>query len=175
MHTGINSLVDVAYNKGNTVSVILDNRITAMTGHQQNPGTGFTLQMDPSYQVDFEQLVKALGIEHVRTIKPIKLNEVSEALDDAFAYDGPSVIITRWPCALKKYSQQDVEEFGPLVNKCHIIEDKCKGCRICTKTGCPAISFDNDKKKAMIDPSMCAGCQVCLQACPVDPNEKVGE
>jgi indolepyruvate ferredoxin oxidoreductase alpha subunit len=175
MHTGINSLVGVAFNGGNTVNVILDNRITAMTGHQENPGTGFTLQRDPTNQVNFEELVKAIGIKHVKTVSPIKLDEVDAALEDAFAYDGPSVIITRWPCALKKYSEQDIEEFGPLVDKCHVIEDKCKGCRICTKTGCPAISFDAEKKKAMIDPNMCVGCQVCLQSCPFDAIEKVGE
>lgn len=175
MHTGINSLIDVAYNKGNTVNVILDNRITAMTGHQENPGTGFTLQGDPTQQIDIENLVKAIGIEHVTKVNPLKLNEVSDALNDAFEYEGPSVIITRWPCALKKYSQQDIVEFGALGSKCIVVEDKCRGCRICTKTGCPSISFDTDKKKAFIDPMMCVGCEVCLQSCPFDAIEKVGE
>ena len=175
MHTGINSLLDVAFNGGNTVNVILDKRITAMTGHQENPGTGFTLQGDPTNQVNIEKLVGAIGIDHVVTINPLKLDEVDKALEDAFEYDGPSVIITRWPCALKKYSQQDLTEFGPLENKCYIVEDKCKGCKICIKTGCPAISFDNDKMKAFIDPNQCVGCEVCLQACPFDAIEKAGE
>ncbi len=175
MHTGINSLVDVAFNQGNTVSVILDNRITAMTGHQENPATGFTLQGDPTNQVDFEELVRAIGVKHVVTVNPLKLDEVDKALEDAFEYDGPSVIITRWPCALKKYSEQDLAEFGPLENKCFIIEDECKGCKICTKTGCPAISFDNGKMKAFIDPNQCVGCEVCLQACPFDAIVKAGE
>ncbi|MCK5764062.1 MAG: 4Fe-4S binding protein, partial [Clostridiales bacterium] len=175
MHTGINSLVDVVYNNGNTVSVILDNRITAMTGHQENPATGFSLQGDPTNQVDFEKLVSAIGVKHVVTVNPLKLDEVDKALEDAFEYDGPSVIITRWPCALKKYSEQDLAEFGPLENKCFIIEDECKGCKICTKTGCPAISFDNGKMKAFIDPNQCVGCEVCLQACPFDAIVKVGE
>jgi indolepyruvate ferredoxin oxidoreductase alpha subunit len=175
MHTGINSLVDVVYNNGNTVSVILDNRITAMTGHQENPATGFSLQGDPTNQVDFEKLVSAIGVKHVVTVNPLKLDEVDKALEDAFEYDGPSVIITRWPCALKKYSEQDLAEFGPLENKCFIIEDECKGCKICTKTGCPAISFDNGKMKAFIDPNQCVGCEVCLQACPFDAIVKAGE
>ncbi|MBN2259512.1 MAG: indolepyruvate ferredoxin oxidoreductase subunit alpha [Clostridiales bacterium] len=175
MHTGINSLIDVAYNKGNTVNVILDNRITAMTGHQQNPGTGFTVQGEPTNQINFENLVEAIGIKHVVTVNPLKLDEVDKALEDAFNFDGPSVIITRWPCALKKYSQQDIEEFGPISSKCHVVEDKCKGCRICTKTGCPSISFDVTKKKAFIDPNQCVGCEVCLQSCPFDAIEKVGE
>jgi indolepyruvate ferredoxin oxidoreductase alpha subunit len=173
LHTGINSLLTVAYNGGNTVNVILDNRITAMTGHQENPGTGFTLQGDPAKEVNLEDLVKAIGIEHVKTINPLKLKEVDAALEEAFEFDGPSVIITRWPCALKRYSEKDIEEFGPLENQCQVIEDKCKGCRICTKTGCPAISFDNDKKKAFIDPNQCVGCMVCLQSCPFNAIERV--
>jgi len=175
LHTGVNSLLTVAYNGGNTVNVILDNRITAMTGHQENPGTGFTLQGAPAKEVNLEELVKAIGIEHVKTINPLKLKEVDTALEEAFAFDGPSVIITRWPCALKRYSEADIEEFGPLENQCHVIEDKCKGCRICTKTGCPAISFDNDKKKAFIDPNQCVGCMVCLQSCPFNAIERVVE
>lgn len=173
LHTGINSLLTVAYNGGNTVNVILDNRITAMTGHQENPGTGFTLQGDPAKEVNLEDLVKAIGIEHVKTINPLKLKEVDTALEEAFEFDGPSVIITRWPCALKRYSEKDIEEFGPLENQCQVIEDQCKGCRICTKTGCPAISFDNDKKKAFIDPNQCVGCMVCLQSCPFNAIERV--
>lgn len=175
-HTGINSLVHVAYNGGNTVNVILDNRITGMTGHQQNPGTGYTLQGDPANIIDIPQLVKSIGIQHVVSVNPLRLDEMDKALEDAFAFDGPSVIITRWPCVLKNFTEADIKEFKLEVKKlCHVIEDKCRGCRICTKTGCPAISFDNETKKAKIDKYMCVGCEVCLQACPFKAIERVGE
>jgi indolepyruvate ferredoxin oxidoreductase alpha subunit len=174
-HTGVNSLIDVAYNKGNTVSVILDNRITGMTGHQENPGSGYTLTGDPANVINIPNLVKSIGIDHVVTINPLHLDEVNKALEDAFEYDGPSVIITRWPCALKRFSKEDREEFDLTPSTCTVVEDKCKGCKICTKTGCPAISFNKETKKAAIDPNQCVGCTVCLQACPFDAIEKVGE
>ncbi len=174
-HTGVNSLIHVAYNKGNTVSVILDNRITGMTGHQENPGTGFTLQGDPANMINIPELVKAIGIEHIVTVNPLKLKEVETALDEAFAFDGPSVIITRWPCVLKNFTEADIKEFDLSKKQCHVVEDNCKGCRVCTKTGCPAISFDNNTKKAKIDKYMCVGCEVCLQACPFKAIERVGE
>lgn len=174
-HTGVNSLMTVAYNQGNTVSVILDNRITGMTGHQENPGSGYTLQGDPADVINIPDLVKAIGIKHVVTVNPLKLDEMDKAIEDAFAFDGPSVIITRWPCVLKTFSPEDIKEFDLKKKLCHVVEDKCKGCRICTKTGCPAISFDTTSKKAKIDKYMCVGCEVCLQACPFDAIERVGE
>lgn len=174
-HTGVNSLMTVAYNRGNTVSVILDNRITGMTGHQENPGSGYTLQGDPANVIDIPALVKAIGIEHIVTVNPLKLDEMDKAIEDAFAFEGPSVIITRWPCVLKKFSPEDIKEFDLRKKLCTVVEDKCKGCRICTKTGCPAISFDMTTKKAKIDKYMCVGCEVCLQACPFDAIERVGE
>lgn len=174
-HTGVNSLIHVAYNKGNTVSVILDNRITGMTGHQENPGSGFTLSGDPANIIDIPALVKAIGIDHVVTVNPLDLKEMNQAIDEAFEFDGPSVIITRWPCVLKKFSDADIKEFDLSKKQCHVIEDKCRGCKICTKTGCPAISFDKDAKKASIDPNMCVGCEVCLQACPFAAIERVGK
>ncbi|GAA0179686.1 indolepyruvate ferredoxin oxidoreductase subunit alpha [Clostridium sediminicola] len=174
-HTGINSLLDVAYNRSNTVTVILDNRITGMTGHQENPGTGYTLQGMPTKQADIPAIVKAVGIEHIRIINPLKLDEVKSALDWALALDEPSVIITRWPCVLKKHSKQDSEEFGDYKSLCLVNVDKCIGCKKCMKTGCPAISFDKENKKAVIDKASCVGCEVCLQVCPVKAIEKVGE
>lgn len=174
-HTGVNSLIDVAYNNGNTVSVILDNRITGMTGHQENPGTGYTLMGDPANQIDIPALVKAVGIKHVVSVNPLELDEMNKAIDEAFAFEGPSVIITRWPCVLKKFSDQDFKEFDLSKKTCYVDLDACKGCRVCTKTGCPAISFDKGTKKAAIDPNMCVGCQVCLQACPFKAIKKVGE
>ena len=166
-HTGINSLLDVVYNKGNSISVILDNRITGMTGHQQNPGTGYTLQGDVTSEVNIEELVKACGVKHIRTINPNNLSQVKETLDWAFNLEEPSVIIARWPCALKKFSKQDIEEFNnPFTSKCSVNTDKCIGCKQCTKTGCPAISYNKENKKAIIDKNQCLGCEVCAQVCP---------
>lgn len=173
-HTGINSLINVAYNKGNTVNVILDNRITGMTGHQENPGSGYTLEGDSTQMIDIPNLVKAIGVEHVQTINPLMLKEVDTALEEAFAFDGPSVIITRWPCALKQFSKEDLAEFDLSKRMCKVDQDKCRGCQICVKTGCPAISFDAETKKASINKHMCIGCTVCLQACPFEAIEKIG-
>ncbi len=172
-HTGINSLLDVVYNKGNSISVILDNRITGMTGHQQNPGTGYTLQGDVTSEVNIEELVKACGVKHIRTINPNNLSQVKESLDWAFELDEPSVIIARWPCALKKFSRQDIEEFNnPFTSKCSIDTDKCIGCKLCMKTGCPAISFKSEEKLVCIDKNQCLGCEVCSQVCPKDAISK---
>lgn len=167
-HTGINGLLDVVYNRGNSISVILDNRITGMTGHQENPGSGYTLQGAKTKEVDIEGLVKACGIEHVRVINPNNLKEVNEALDWALAIeDEPSVIITRWPCVLKKFSKEDIEEFNnPFKTKCKVDHDKCIGCKLCLKTGCPALSFDKENKLSNIDRNQCVGCGVCAQVCP---------
>lgn len=175
-HTGINSLVDVIYNKGNSISIILDNRITGMTGHQQNPGSGFTLQGQDTTVIDIETVVKALGAKNVRVINPNNLDEVNDALDWAIGLDEASVIITRWPCALKKFSQADIDEFGKVfTEKCTVDEDKCIGCKKCTKTGCPAISVNKETKKASIDRTQCLGCEVCLQVCPKDAIVKEGK
>lgn len=169
-HTGINSLIDVIYNKGNSISIILDNRITGMTGHQQNPGSGFTLQGEDTVSIDIETVVRALGAKNVRVINPNRLDEVKDALDWAIAIkDEPSVIITRWPCALKKFSKADIDEFGQVFSeKCVVDQEKCIGCKKCTKTGCPAISVDKETKKASIDRNQCLGCEICLQVCPKD-------
>ncbi|MGL5751516.1 MAG: indolepyruvate ferredoxin oxidoreductase subunit alpha [Paraclostridium sp.] len=166
-HTGINSLLDISYNQSNTISVILDNRITGMTGHQENPGTGYTLQGKPVKEVDIEKLVLACGIENVKTIDPNNLKEVKETVDWAFKLDEPSVIITRWPCVLKKFSSQDKEEFkGAFTEKCSVDNDECIGCKLCIKSGCPSLSFEKDIKKAYIDKNSCVGCEVCSQICP---------
>ena len=167
-HSGITSLLNTVYNKGNSITVILDNRITGMTGHQENPGTGYTLQGDKTKEIDISTLVKACGVEKIRLINPNNLKEVNEALDWALGNeDGPSVIITRWPCVLKKLSKHDIEEFDkPFINKVKVNSDSCIGCKLCMKVGCPAISFNNDKKIASIDKTQCVGCEVCSQVCP---------
>lgn len=166
-HTGINGLFDVIYNKGNSISIIIDNRITGMTGHQQNPGSGYTLQGEKTTEISIEEIVKACKVKNVRVINPNKLSEVNDALDWALSNKEASVIITRWPCALKKFSPQDIEEFNnPFKDRCTIVEDLCIGCKKCTKTGCPAISYNKENKKAIIDKNQCLGCEVCAQVCP---------
>lgn len=174
-HTGINSIMNIAYNRSNTITVILDNRITGMTGHQDHPGTGFTLQGMPTKALPIEDVVRSIGIDHVRTVNPLNLKQVKEALDWALALDEASVIITRWPCVLKKHSAQDREEFGEYKATCTVDAQKCIGCKMCIKTGCPALRFNKQDKKVTIDPVQCVGCQVCLQVCPVKAIAKVGE
>lgn len=174
-HTAMNSLLDVTYNRSNTITCILDNRITGMTGHQENPGTGFTLQGMPTKALPILDVVKALGVDFVRTVNPLNLAEVSEALDWALALDEPSVIIARWPCVLKKQSQDDQAEFGKYIATCKVDEENCIGCKLCIKTGCPALIFDKVAKKAAIDPVQCVGCEVCAQICPKHAISKAGE
>jgi len=174
-HSGMTSLLHVAYNRSNTVTVIMDNRITGMTGHQENPGTGFTLQGMPTKIADIPAIVKALGIDSIRVVNPLDLKESREALAWALSLDEPSVIITRWPCVLKKHSAADKQEFGNYIGTCQIDSVKCIGCKMCIKTGCPALRFDKATKKASIDATQCVGCKVCLQVCPVKAISKVGE
>ena len=141
-HTGINSLLDVAYNKSNLITVVLDNRITAMTGQQDNPGSGLTIQGEVTEAVSIEAIALAFGFRNVRVINPNQLDEVKDALDWALGLQEPSVIITRWPCALKKQTALDKEEFkGSFTSVYWVNEEICIGCKKCTRTGCPAIVF----------------------------------
>ena len=166
-HTGINSLINTVYNKSNTVNIILDNRITGMTGHQNNPGTGYTAKGEETTLIRIEDLVRAIGMKHVYVINPNNLQEVDDTLDKCLALDEPSVIITRWPCALKKFSKEDKAEFDSLfVTKNKVDEEKCVGCRLCLKAGCPAMSYDRKSKKVHINKAQCVGCDVCTQICP---------
>lgn len=165
-HTGMNSLLHVAYNQSPVITCILDNRITAMTGHQENPGSGFTLQGEPAQIVEIEPVVRAFGIKHVKTVNPLDQKAMKETLAWAMALDEPSVIITRWPCVLKKYSEADKKEFGDHFHQCAVDTDTCIGCRTCVRTGCPALRFDKATKKTRIEASQCVGCEICLQVCP---------
>lgn len=167
LHTGVQSLIDVAYNNSASVNIILDNRITGMTGHQQNPATGFTAQGDPAPEVDIPALCRSIGIKNIKTVNPNNLEEFRTTVKEYLALDEPSVIITRWPCALKKFSQQDKEEFPDMYKDRYKVDpDKCIGCRSCLRCGCPAVSFDSSSKKAAINRE-CVGCSVCAQICPV--------
>ena len=169
-HTGINSLINVGYNRSPVISVILDNRITGMTGHQDNPGTGFKLQGEPTVAIDIETVVKALGFKNVRTVNPMDLKLCEESLDWAYGIVSsqrePVVLITRWPCVLKKLSDSDKAEFQIDKKSCAVKESACVGCKACLKAGCPALCFELADKKARIDGAQCVGCGVCAQICP---------
>ncbi len=165
-HSGITSLLDVIYNKGNVNVIIMDNRITAMTGGQQNPGTGKTLQMEDTNAVDIISLVKAMGCTRVREIDPFDLEGTLAALKEEVDYDGPSVLVTKRPCI--QLFRQDPQAVRV------VDEAACIGCKMCLKLGCPSISQggiipDEEGKKerhyARIDAATCYGCSLCEQVC----------
>ena len=155
MHSGMTGLVNIAYNDSKSTVIILDNSITGMTGHQQNPTTGFNLKGDPAAKVDLEALCHALGIARVRVVDPYDLKQCEVTIKEELAADEASVIISRRPCALLKY----VKHKQPLA----VGADKCKSCKMCMKVGCPAISMVDGKAK--IDATLCTGCGVCAQLC----------
>ncbi len=157
MHSGMTGLCNVAYNQSNATVIILDNSITGMTGHQQNPTTGFNLRGDPAGKIDLEALCHALGIDRVRVVDPYDLEACRQAVSEELEADAPSVIISRRPCALLKY----VKHGKPF----EVDPGKCKSCRACMRIGCPAISF---KEQARIDATLCVGCGVCAQLCKFD-------
>ncbi|MDX9916761.1 MAG: indolepyruvate ferredoxin oxidoreductase subunit alpha [Gudongella sp.] len=169
-HSGMTGLVNAVYNKSNMAVVILDNRITAMTGHQENPGTGKTITGIESPQVDLEGLVKAIGIkeENLRVIDPYDMSANKEAVKAALVAEEPFVIITKQPCALIK----DVQKRRANLY-CEVNQDKCTQCKTCLRIGCPAISMKDGV--VSIDPVECNGCQVCLQVCPFNAIEAFGE
>ncbi len=155
-HSGITSLIDIAYNRSNSVVIVLDNSITGMTGHQQNPTTGYNIKGEPATAVDLEALCHAIGIQRVTVVDPYDLKEVTRVLKEELAAEEPSVIISRRPCALLKY----VKHNPPL----SVAPDKCIGCKACLGIGCPAISYREGK--AVIDTTQCVGCGVCKGLCP---------
>lgn len=161
MHSGMTGIVNVAYNKGISTVLVLDNAITGMTGHQQNPTTGLTLCQQPTVAIRIEDVCRAAGISRVRVVDPQDMAGVETALREELAVAEPSVIIVRRPCMLLKY----VKARPPL----KVNPDKCRGCKSCMKIGCPAVSFAD--KKAKIDPSICVGCGLCAQMCKFDAFE----
>ncbi|MCI9463092.1 MAG: indolepyruvate ferredoxin oxidoreductase subunit alpha [Lachnospiraceae bacterium] len=158
IHSGVTGLINIAYNESNSTVIILDNSITGMTGHQQNPTTGYNLKGDPCTKIDLESLCHAVGIRRVSVVDPYDMEKCQEVLKEELAAKEPSVIISRRPCALLKY----VKHPGPICAD----PEKCKGCKACMNIGCPAISMEDGKAK--IDTTLCVGCGVCEQLCKFD-------
>ena len=158
MHSGMTGLANIAYNGTNSTVIIVDNSITGMTGHQQNPTTGYNIKGDPATKINLEALCHALGINRVRVVDPYDLKETERVIMEEIAVDEPSVIISRRPCALLKYVKAK-----PALK---IDADKCKACKACSKIGCPAITKKDNK--AFIDSTLCVGCGVCTQLCAFD-------
>ena len=165
MHSGMTGLANIAYNQSNSTVIIVDNSITGMTGHQQNPTTGYNIKGDPAGKIDLESLVRAMGIRRVRVVDPYNLAECDAAVKEELAAEEPSVIISRRPCALLKY----VKHKAPLKTD----PQKCIGCKSCMRIGCPAISMKDGK--ARVDDTLCVGCGICTQLCPKDAFESTGK
>lgn len=155
MHSGMTGITDISYNMSNSTVIILDNSITGMTGHQQNPTTGKNLRGEPAGKVDLEALCRALGFNRVRVVDPYDLKAVEEAVTEELAAKEPSIIISRRPCVMIKGTVHK-----PPIS---VDESKCVGCKQCMSIGCPAIAVKD--KKAHIDPTLCIGCKVCSQMC----------
>ncbi len=162
LHSGITGLLDAVYNRANITVIILDNRITAMTGGQEHPSTGYTLMGDKAREVNFEALVKAIGVDHVQRAMNHDLHDVEACLSEAEAYEGVSVIIAESPCALMPFKVKETPY--------HIIAEDCTACRRCLQTGCPSISLSGDftnkgLQRVVIDVESCTGCGLCPQTC----------
>jgi len=173
LHSGITPLMDAVYNKGYSTTIILDNRITAMTGQQETAGTGFTLKGEPASMVNYEELVKAVGVKHIRKVNPYNVKETMEVIKEEVARDDASVIITAdSPCVLLRRAKPMEKFKNPVYT---ITTDNCRGCKMCLEINCPAISWregggqtkDGHKRKGMayINPDQCVGCEVCVQIC----------
>ena len=158
MHSGMTGLANIAYNGTNSTVIIVDNSITGMTGHQQNPTTGYNIKGDPATKIDLEALCRALGINRVRVVDPYDLKATERVVMEELAADEPSVIISRRPCALLK-----TVKAKPALK---VDADKCKACKACTRIGCPAITTKDGK--AFVDATLCVGCGVCTQLCAFD-------
>ena len=164
MHSGITGLSDIVYNKGANTVIILDNSITGMTGHQENPTTGKTIRGEATKQVDLIKLCNALGVEHVTVCDPFDVKAFEKLVKEETARDDVSVIIAQRPCALLKTVKYD--------GLCEI-SDACKKCKLCMKLGCPAISVDKESDSVRIDATQCNGCGLCIGVCPFGAIKKV--
>ena len=172
LHTGINSLIDMAYNGGLGTVVLLDNRVTAMTGRQENPGSGYTLSGVESPPIDLQALCRVLGVKHVEVIDPYDLTRTEQVLRQEMERPELSVVIARRPCMLDR---RHGPEPTPALT---VVEEHCRGCKLCLKLGCPAISWQKDDQgptKAHIDSPLCSGCGVCRQLCKFEAIEVCDE
>lgn len=158
-HSGLTGAAEIIYNKGNMIPVVLDNSITGMTGHQDNPGSGRTLQGEIAEKLSIEGILQAIGYQKVIIVDPQDLNAMQNAVDEALESEVPAAIITRRPCLLIKGIKHDI-------GLCEVDADRCVGCKKCLKVGCPALCMKDGK--SVIDPSLCVGCTVCAQVCPVN-------
>ena len=163
MHSGITGLIDIVYNKGQNTVIILDNSITGMTGHQDNPTTGFTIRGEATKQVDLEALCHACGVDHVVVADPFDVKNFEKVVKEEVERDEPSVIIAQRPCALLKKVK--------YTGRAEIAPDKCRNCRVCMKLGCPAITVKGDR--VVIDHTQCNGCGLCVNVCPFGAIAKV--
>lgn len=157
LHTGVPALINSVYNKGASTVVLLDNRITGMTGHQPNPASGFTIKGEVAPAINFVEMCKASGVKNIRVVDPFDVDECIKVLKEEVAKDEVSVIITNKPCI---FADKSV-----ILPSLVIKKNKCTGCTICTKLGCPAIHWDKYSRKASIDMSMCTGCDLCIKVC----------
>ncbi|WP_406677121.1 indolepyruvate ferredoxin oxidoreductase subunit alpha [Moorella sp. ACPs] len=164
LHSGMTGLLDMVYNGSNGTLIILDNGTTAMTGHQDHPGTGYTAAHRQAPKADLEQIARALGVQRVQVVDSYDLEAVERAIREETSVAGPSVIIARRPCALLHKEKEAVY----IVDK-----ENCLGCRYCLELGCPALSFNGEQ--AVIDPIQCNGCGLCIQVCPAEAIRKAGE
>ena len=167
MHSGVQALMNVVYNQSNVITIIMDNRITSMTGQQDNPGSGMTLQGKPANEIDIEMLVRAIGVKNIKRVEAYDVDAIESTLKEWLKIDEPAVLITDHACALLP---EERKQYLPL----EVVAEDCNGCTLCFRIGCPAIlkSDQLDEKTqrplADIDPLLCTGCEICSQVCPRD-------